>query len=132
MSAARIDIPLLKVLRVEIDAALAAIATKHGIAIQAGKGTYGGTTGKIVLELAVPDGSGSTNPMHIKAAAHAEQVAVKIAGPRARGSRAYLEGHTYACMACQHALFGAGVISFSIVSAAQGPELFKAPERTET
>lgn len=45
---------------------------------------------------------------------HAEVVAVNLAGARARGARAYLEGHTYACMACQHALFGAGVISFSV------------------
>lgn len=46
---------------------------------------------------------------------HAEVIAVNLAGEaRARGARAYLEGHTYACMACQHALFDAGVISFSI------------------
>lgn len=45
---------------------------------------------------------------------HAEVVAVNLAGARARGARAYLEGHTYACMACQHALFDAGVISFSV------------------
>lgn len=47
---------------------------------------------------------------------HAEQVAVQLAGEKARGSRAFLEGHTYACMNCQHALFGAGVLSFSIGS----------------
>lgn len=45
---------------------------------------------------------------------HAEVVALRIAGAKARGSRAYIEGHTYACMDCQHALFGAGVISISI------------------
>lgn len=45
---------------------------------------------------------------------HAEQVAVKIAGEKAIGSRAYLEGHTYACQPCQEALFSAGVISLSI------------------
>lgn len=47
-------------------------------------------------------------------AGHAEAVAVALAGTRARGTRAYLECHTYACMACQHALFGAGVVSFSV------------------
>lgn len=47
-------------------------------------------------------------------AGHAEVVAVQFAGERARGARAYLQGHTYACMACQHALFGAGIISFSV------------------
>jgi hypothetical protein len=45
---------------------------------------------------------------------HAEVQAVAIAGEKARGARAYIEGHTYACMACQHALFGAGVLSLSI------------------
>ena len=45
---------------------------------------------------------------------HAEQVAVMLAGDEAKGSRAYLEGHTYACMDCQHALFGAGVKSLSV------------------
>jgi hypothetical protein len=37
-----------------------------------------------------------------------------VAGDKAMGSRAYLEGHTYACMECQHTLFGAGVISLSV------------------
>jgi hypothetical protein len=45
---------------------------------------------------------------------HAEVVAVRIAGPKARGARAYLSGHTYACMACQHAMFGAGVVAFGL------------------
>jgi len=45
---------------------------------------------------------------------HAEQVAVRLAGDKAVGARAYLEGHTYACMTCQHLMFGAGVISFGI------------------
>lgn len=47
-------------------------------------------------------------------AGHAEIVAVRLAGSKAAGARAYIEGHTYACMACQHALFGAGIISLSI------------------
>lgn len=45
---------------------------------------------------------------------HAETVAVALAGPKAVGSRAYLQGHTYACQSCQEALFGAGVISLSV------------------
>lgn len=45
---------------------------------------------------------------------HAEEMAVRLAGERAVGSKAYLEGHTYACMDCQHALFGAGVSSLSV------------------
>jgi hypothetical protein len=45
---------------------------------------------------------------------HAEAVAVRLAGEKSKGARAFLEGHTYACMDCQHALFGAGVVSLSI------------------
>lgn len=45
---------------------------------------------------------------------HAEEIAVLLAGDLAKGSAAYLEGHTYACMKCQHALFGAGVKSLSV------------------
>lgn len=55
---------------------------------------------------------------------HAEVVAVQLAGDRARGARAYLQGHTYACMSCQHALFGAGVISFSIGAPPDDAPLF--------
>lgn len=42
-------------------------------------------------------------------AGHAEEVAAAIAGPRAKGARAYIQGHTYACDNCQRVLFGAGV-----------------------
>lgn len=45
---------------------------------------------------------------------HAEQVAVRLAGPKAKGARAFLEGHTYACRDCQEALFGAGIESLKI------------------
>lgn len=45
---------------------------------------------------------------------HAEQVAMILAGEKAVGARAYLEGHTYACMECQHAMFAAGVASFTV------------------
>jgi deoxycytidylate deaminase len=47
-------------------------------------------------------------------AGHAEAVAVMLAGDRAKGARAYLQGHTYACQACQETLFAAGVISLSV------------------
>lgn len=47
---------------------------------------------------------------------HAEQVAVRLAGDKAKGSKAYIEGHTYACMNCQHTMFDAGVVSFSVAS----------------
>lgn len=47
-------------------------------------------------------------------AGHAEIVAVAVAGAAANGGHAYLQGHTYACMKCQHALFGAGVAAFSV------------------
>jgi hypothetical protein len=45
---------------------------------------------------------------------HAEAVALRVAGGRVVGTRAYLEGHTYACRDCQHAMFAAGVISFTV------------------
>jgi len=45
---------------------------------------------------------------------HAEEVAVKLAGAKALGAAAYLEGHTYACMDCQHSLFDAGIKTLSI------------------
>jgi len=45
---------------------------------------------------------------------HAEEVVVVLAGDKAKGGIAYLEGHTYACMECQHTMFGAGIKSFSI------------------
>ena len=47
---------------------------------------------------------------------HAEEDAVRLAGDAAKGATAYLHGHTYACMNCQHALFGAGVKFLSVVS----------------
>ena len=47
---------------------------------------------------------------------HAEVVAVRLAGGKARGATAVLRGHTYACMACQHVMFGAGVLSFGVAT----------------
>lgn len=47
-------------------------------------------------------------------AGHAEIVALRLAGDAARGTRAYVEGHTYACQNCQEALFRAGVASLTI------------------
>jgi deoxycytidylate deaminase len=48
---------------------------------------------------------------------HAEVQAVRKAkafGASLVGSRAYIEGHTYACMNCQHVLFAAGVEAVSV------------------
>jgi hypothetical protein len=45
---------------------------------------------------------------------HAEEVARMLAGDKAVGARAYLEGHRHACENCQVVLFGAGVESLSI------------------
>ena len=45
---------------------------------------------------------------------HAEVQALKIAGEKAVGAHAYIEGHTYACMDCQHALYRAGVFAISV------------------
>lgn len=47
---------------------------------------------------------------------HAEEVALKLAGPLAKGAHAYIEGHTWACQSCQIALFGAGVSALTIGS----------------
>lgn len=45
---------------------------------------------------------------------HAEIQALRQAGGRARGTKAYLKGHTHYCRECQEALFGAGVTSLSL------------------
>jgi hypothetical protein len=45
---------------------------------------------------------------------HAETVALRVAGDKARGAHAYVEGHSYACRACQESLFGAGVAALTI------------------
>lgn len=45
---------------------------------------------------------------------HAEITALMAAGEKAKGSAAYLFGHTYACQQCQEALFGAGVLTISV------------------
>lgn len=49
---------------------------------------------------------------------HAEIQALRAAGifvaGGARGARAYLQGHTYACRECQEALFAAGVLSITV------------------
>lgn len=42
---------------------------------------------------------------------HAEVVALMLAGERAEGAVAYLEGHTHYCKDCQEALFDAGVLA---------------------
>lgn len=45
---------------------------------------------------------------------HAEVVAIRLAGIKTKGSRAYIENHTYACQNCQETLFAAGVRSLTI------------------
>ncbi|HEX7906729.1 MAG TPA: hypothetical protein VF534_01370 [Paraburkholderia sp.] len=45
---------------------------------------------------------------------HAETVALRVAGDKARGAHAYIEGHTYACPSCQQSLFGSGVAALTI------------------
>jgi deoxycytidylate deaminase len=47
---------------------------------------------------------------------HAEEQALALAGEKAKGARAYIEGHTWACQNCQVALFAAGVASLTIGS----------------
>lgn len=47
---------------------------------------------------------------------HAEEMAVALAGERAKGATAYVEGHTYACDNCQSVLKKAGVIRIEIAS----------------
>jgi deoxycytidylate deaminase len=53
---------------------------------------------------------------------HAEVVALMRAGHKSAGSRAFIEGHTYACQNCQEALFAAGVISISVGIQPEGGE----------
>ena len=45
---------------------------------------------------------------------HAETVAAMKAGELAKGGRAYIEGHTYACKDCQETLYAAGVTAISV------------------
>lgn len=49
-----------------------------------------------------------------KQSGHAETVALKLAGEKAKGATAYIEGHTHACRDCQEALYGAGVKYISV------------------
>ena len=45
---------------------------------------------------------------------HAEIVALMIAGPLARGSRLFIEGHSYACDNCRSAADRAGILEIII------------------
>lgn len=47
---------------------------------------------------------------------HAEIMALKAAGSKAQGGRAYLWGHNSYCHACQLALFSAGIKSLSLIN----------------
>jgi len=46
---------------------------------------------------------------------HAEFQALFKAGADAYGATAVIEGHTYACRACQEALYGAGVLTLRVM-----------------
>jgi deoxycytidylate deaminase len=46
---------------------------------------------------------------------HAEEVALLEAKEKAKGARAFIHGIGHVCRVCQEKLFGAGVISFSII-----------------
>lgn len=55
-------------------------------------------------------GEGYEKCHHIcKQNAHAEIEALQLAGPKAKGARAYLVNHHHYCRNCQIALFDAGV-----------------------
>lgn len=45
---------------------------------------------------------------------HAEIVALELAQGHTEGARAIITGHTYACQACQEALYSAGIESISV------------------
>ncbi len=45
---------------------------------------------------------------------HAEEQVLRLAGYSARGARAYIEGHRYACPNCQMELFKAGIAALTI------------------
>lgn len=47
---------------------------------------------------------------------HAEENAIENAGPKAKGSVIYVEGHTYACENCQRVARQAGVVEIIIGS----------------
>lgn len=47
---------------------------------------------------------------------HAEVVALGAAGQKAEGATLYLEGHTYACNACQKACADAGITQIIVSS----------------
>jgi deoxycytidylate deaminase len=45
---------------------------------------------------------------------HAEEVALIKAGSKAKGARAYIEGHTWACQSCQILMFSKGIEAFTV------------------
>lgn len=47
---------------------------------------------------------------------HAEVVALALAGPRARGAHAVINGHYYACETCSRLMRDAGVESVTVVN----------------
>lgn len=54
---------------------------------------------------------------------HAETVALRVAGLKANGAHAYVEGHTYACRPCQEALFSSGIVALTIGAPPSAPDV---------
>lgn len=57
---------LLKAIRADADAALAAVAQKHGVVLRCGNGSYAETTAHLKLEIALGAAEGE-RPSHVKA-----------------------------------------------------------------
>lgn len=58
---------LLKTLRVDINAALAEIAKKHGVVVRAGNCSYTNLTATMKLEMAITGGDATVDPATVKA-----------------------------------------------------------------
>ena len=54
----KFDKPTCKLVRADIDAAMAAVAAKYGIKLQSGRGTFGDTNFTLKLEMSVLDETG--------------------------------------------------------------------------
>lgn len=54
----KFDKPTCKLVRADIDVAMAAVATKYGIKIQSGRGTFGDTNFTLKIEMSVLDETG--------------------------------------------------------------------------
>jgi hypothetical protein len=74
-----INTHLLRVLRDEINASLAAVASKHGITLEVTKGTYGHTFGSFKLEIGQAVAAG-VDPLLVTREAEAFKVNAKVMG----------------------------------------------------